>query len=64
MDLIMSVLVLGAIALLLGAYFLHRRGGSRLQVALMLVMVGVIAANIAILTAPTGGNSPVRSVPK
>ena len=64
MDLILSVLVLGAFALLAGAFALWRRGGSRLQVGLMLVMVGVIVANIAILTIPGGdGTPPVGKVP-
>ena len=65
MDAVLSVLVLTAIALLAGAIFLWQRGGSRRQAALMLVLVGVIAANIAILTVPAGdGTPPAGQIPE
>lgn len=45
-------MVLAAIALAGGAYILWRRGGSGMQIALMLVLAAVITANIAIWTVP------------
>jgi len=60
---ILSILVLTAAAMVLGAWFLWRRGGSRLQVALMLLLAVVIAANVAIWVVPdSAGNAPVDSV--
>ena len=57
---ILSILVLAVIALPLGALALWRRGGSRKQVVLMLVLAAIIAGNIAILTLPdTSGNAPM-----
>lgn len=55
MDTVLSILVLAALALIWGAWALHRRGGSRRQVVLMLVMAGVLAANVAIWLVPVGG---------
>lgn len=53
-------MVLAAIAMLLGAIFLWRRGGSRLQIGLMLALVAVIAFNVAIWTLPdASGNAPL-----
>lgn len=48
----LSLLVLTALALVLGAAWLWRRGGSRKQVALMLVLAAVLAINVAIWTLP------------
>lgn len=60
MALVLSIVVLGCIALLLGAFALWRRGGSRKQIALMLVLAAVMAANVAIWTLPdAGGQAPV-----
>jgi hypothetical protein len=54
----LSLLVLTVIALVLGAAWLSRRGGSRKQVLLMLVLAAVLAANVAIWTLPgSGGES-------
>ncbi|MGF7152910.1 hypothetical protein [Novosphingobium gossypii] len=52
MDIALSLLVLTVIALVLGAVALMRRGGYRKQVVLMLVLAGVMIANIAIWTLP------------
>jgi len=57
MDTVLSILVLAAIALLWGAYVLWRRGGSRKQIALMVVMAAVLAANVAIWVVPVAGRS-------
>jgi NADH:ubiquinone oxidoreductase subunit K len=59
-----SILVLGAILLTIGAYALWRRGGSRKQVALMLLLVAIIAVNVAILVVPDSqGNAPFARKP-
>lgn len=53
MDIAISLLVLTAIALVLGAVALFRRGGYRKQAVLMLVLAAVMAMNVVIWTAPT-----------
>jgi len=66
MDAVLSVMVLTAIALLLGALFLWRRGGgSRRQVVLMVVMAMVLIVNVAIWTLPNAsGENPLEQVQK
>lgn len=62
MDLVLSILVLAAIALLLGAAYLWRRG-ERQRPLLMLVLAFIMAANVAIWTMPTkGGEAPLDKV--
>jgi hypothetical protein len=51
-DIALSLLVLSTIALVLGAAWLWRRGGSRKQIVLMLALAAVLAANVAIWTVP------------
>lgn len=53
MDIAISLLVLTAIALVLGATALFRRGGYRKQAVLMLVLAAVMAVNVVIWTLPT-----------
>ena len=53
MDIAISLLVLTAIALVLGAVALFRRGGYRKQAVLMLVLAAVMVANVVIWTVPT-----------
>lgn len=53
MNIALSLLVLTAIALVLGAVFLFRRGGYRRQAVLMLVLAAVMVMNIVIWTMPT-----------
>ena len=48
----LSLLVLTTLALISGALWLWRRGGSRKQVTLMLVLAAVLAFNIAMWTLP------------
>ena len=48
----LSLLVLTTLALVSGAVFLWRRGGSRKQMALMLVLAAVLTINIVIWTLP------------
>ena len=51
----LSLLVLTTLALVAGAGWLWRRGGSRKQVTLMLVLAAVLAFNIAMWTLPGNG---------
>ncbi|PKB25008.1 hypothetical protein B0I00_0189 [Novosphingobium kunmingense] len=53
-DTILSVLVLAAIAMVIGAIAWWRRG-MRKQAALMLVLAAVMVANVAIWLAPVDG---------
>lgn len=60
-DTILSVLVLAAIAMIIGAVAWWRRG-MRKQAALMLVLAAVIAGNVAIWVVPdSSGKAPVNS---
>lgn len=60
MAIALSLAVLSAFALILGAWALWRRGGSRKQIVLMLVMAAILAANVAIWAVPdAAGNSPL-----
>jgi hypothetical protein len=64
MNIVISLMVLAAIALTAGAITLWRRGGQRKQVALMLLLVAVIAANVAILSIPSSdGSAPLAAKP-
>ncbi|MBA3054471.1 MAG: hypothetical protein FP826_05975 [Sphingomonadales bacterium] len=53
----LSLSILMIFALPVGAYVLWRRGGSRRQVALMLVLAAVMAANVVIWLLPTSDGS-------
>lgn len=56
----LSIMVLAAFALVGGAIWLWRKGGSRKQIALMLLLAAVIAGNVAIWTLPgTSGHAPL-----
>ncbi|ANU07490.1 hypothetical protein [Paraurantiacibacter namhicola] len=56
MDLILSLVMLAAIVLVVGAVWLWRRdpadGRARKQALLMLVLAGVMAANLAVWLIP------------
>lgn len=65
MALVLSLLVLGAIAMVVGAFVLWRRGGSLKQVGLMLLLAVIMAVNVAIWTLPdASGNSPLNHQPE
>jgi len=52
--------MLATIAMVIGAAVLWRRGGSRLQVALMLLVAAIMAGNVAIWTWPdASGKAPL-----
>ncbi len=65
LDTVLSILVLAAFALVIGAIVLWRRGGQARQVGLMLLLAAIIAGNVLIWTVPDStGKAPVsRSQP-
>jgi hypothetical protein len=63
MDTALSIVVLGAIALMLGAIVLWRRGVRR-QALLMLLLAAIAAGNVAIWVVPNDqGKSLVSANP-
>ena len=61
MDTILSILVLAALALVIGAVVLWRKGGSAKQVMLMLILAGVMIGNVLIWTVPDkDGEAPIQ----
>ena len=52
MDTVLSVLMLAAVALLAGAYWLWRRQGLVRQVWLMILLALIMLLNVAIWTIP------------
>lgn len=64
-DIALSLAMLMVFALPVGAIVLWRRGGSRKQIALMLVLAVIMAANVAIWVVPTQqGASPAGQTPR
>ncbi|MEE4199370.1 hypothetical protein [Erythrobacter sp.] len=62
-DLVLSIVMLAAILLLLGAYALWKRTGEAKQPALMVVLALVAIANVLIWTVPTSdGTAPVDRI--
>ncbi|WP_369880803.1 hypothetical protein [Erythrobacter sp. KY5] len=63
-DLVLSIVMLAAILLLLGAYAMWKRTGEAKQPALMVVLAIVAIANVLIWTIPNSdGSSPMGSAP-
>ena len=61
MDLLLSVLVLAALAFLVGGFVLWRKGAPRLQPVLMVVVAAILIANVLILTLPyANGECPAE----
>ena len=61
MGTVLSILVLAAIALVLGAFVLWRKGGSPKQIGLMLLLAMIVAINVAIWTVPDAdGTAPLE----
>ena len=58
---VLSILMLAAIAMVLGAVYLWRQRGASKQVWLMLVLAIVLAANVAIWVVPSQeGTAPAQ----
>ena len=65
MEAVLSILVLAAFALLLGAVWLWRKGGARKQALLMVVLALVALLNVAIWTVPPPhGPAPIAQIPQ
>jgi uncharacterized membrane protein YoaK (UPF0700 family) len=60
MEFALSLLVLCAIALVIGAVLMLRKGRRR-QAVLMLVLAAVMAMNVAIMTWPTPAGQTVAA---
>lgn len=64
-DIALSLAMLMVLALPAGAWALYKRGGSRKQVVLMLVLAAILAANVAIWVIPAkNGTSLVGQEPR
>ena len=62
-DIVLSVLVLAAFALLGGAWLLYRRTGEAKQPLLMVVLAVVAMVNVAIWTVPDDeGKAPLDRI--
>lgn len=60
LDLVLSVLMLAALALVAGAFLLWRKTGNARQPLLMLLLAVIAVANIAIWTVPDdSGTAPL-----
>lgn len=65
LDLVLSILVLAAIALVIGAAVLWRRGGRTKQVLLMLLLAAIVAGNLALWLVPyENGKVPLSEAPR
>ena len=63
MNTVLSIVVLAALLLFAGAFFLWRRGGSAKQVFLMVLLALIMLANVAIWTVPdASGDAPLAQV--
>ena len=62
---VLSIMMLAAIAMVLGAFYLWRQRGTSKQVWLMLVLAVVLVANVAIWVVPSQeGTAPVQQTLK
>ncbi len=65
MDLVLSIVVLAAILLVAGAFFLWRRTGEAKQPLLMVLLAVIALGNVLIWTVPTAnGTSPIEQAEK
>jgi hypothetical protein len=61
MEIALSLMVLAAIALVIGAIVLWRKGGSRKQIGLMVLLAVIMAVNVGIWTLPDdSGKAPLN----
>jgi len=60
MNTVLSILMLAAVGLLLGAFVLWRKGGPLKQVLMMVLLSIIAVANVAIWTVPdVEGDAPL-----
>lgn len=63
LDTVLSIVVLAAIALFFGAFFLWRRTGNTRNAMLMVILALVALVNVAIWTMPAAdGEAPLDKV--
>ncbi len=62
-DIVLSIVMLAALALLAGAFVLWRRTGQVKQPALMVLLAVIAVINVLIWTIPTGsGEAPITQI--
>lgn len=62
-DIVLSIVMLAALALLAGAFVLWRRTGEAKNPALMVLLAVIAVANVLIWTVPNaGGEAPIDQV--
>lgn len=62
-DIVLSIVMLAALALVAGAVVLWRRTGQVKQPALMVLLAVIAALNVAIWTIPNaGGDAPITQI--
>lgn len=62
-DIVLSIVMLAALALVAGAFVLWRRTGEAKNPALMVLLAGVAVINVLIWTVPApDGASPIEQV--
>lgn len=62
-DIVLSIVMLAALALLAGAFVLWRRTGQVKQPALMVLLAVIAVLNVLIWTIPSsGGEAPITQI--
>jgi len=62
-NLVLSLVMLAAFALITGAFVMWRRTGEAKQPVLMLILAAIAVMNVLIWTVPTAdGNAPIEAV--
>jgi drug/metabolite transporter superfamily protein YnfA len=62
-DIVLSIVMLAAVALVAGAFFLWRRTGEMKNPALMVLLALIAVINVLIWTLPNaGGEAPIKQV--
>lgn len=65
LGLVLALIMLAAVALLVGAFVLWRQTGDTKKPALMVVLAGVAIMNVLIWTVPTAnGSAPIELLDK
>ena len=62
-DIVLSIVMLAALALVAGAFVLWRRTGEAKNPALMVLLAGIAVINVLIWTVPSeGGEAPIAQI--
>lgn len=63
MNVVLSIVMLAAIALVVGAFFMWKRTGDTKKAILMVFLAGIAALNVAIWTVPdASGDAPIDKI--